>query len=129
LRILVVDDDLLARMLASVTLELDGYRVEVAENGQEAVEAVRRGDFALILMDIDMPVMTGVEATQAIRTMPGPQREVWIIAVTGSDIGRSKADCQALGFDEVIAKPYHPDALLSAAIWVDAHRPLHSEGA
>jgi CheY-like chemotaxis protein len=124
-----VDDNLLNQQMALVTVALEGHKVEVADNGREAVEAVARGEFDLILMDIDMPVMDGLEATQAIRAMAGPQRDVWIVAVTGCEIGRSRSVCEALSFDDVIAKPYPPEALVRALMWIDETRPRHGTGA
>ena len=127
LRVLVVEDNLVNQLLAAASLSLGGYEVEVASNGREAVDAVENGAFDLILMDIEMPIMNGIEATRAIRSMPGPQRDVWIIAVTSSDLGRSKMRCRALAFDDAVLKPYNPDMLLEAVVWVDENRPRHNQ--
>ena len=116
------------QVLAAASLALGGYEVEVADNGREAVKAAMRTDFDLILMDIEMPVMNGLEATRAIRALPGGRRDVWIIAVTSCDVAHSKARSRALAFDDAIPKPYNPDTLLRAVVWVDENRPRHAGG-
>ncbi len=112
LRILLVDDNKLNQQLAAAVLDLDGYQVDVADDGSQAVEAVRKATYDLILMDIQMPVMDGVQAAREIRALPSPKCDVWIIAVTGSGIANSVCDCRAIGMDDYIAKPYNPEVLL-----------------
>jgi len=111
LRILVADDSLMQQALAVRLLEAQGHDVTVANNGRDAVAAACSGDFGLILMDVEMPEMDGLEATRAIREQ---EREtgshIPIIAVTSiSDRKR----CFAAGMDSYVAKPMQPKMLLT----------------
>ncbi len=91
-----------------------GCTSECAEDGVEALEAARRARFDLILMDIKMPRMDGMEATRAIRELPGPAGQVPIIALTANaDPDDAKAYI-ACGMASVVEKPIKPERLLEA---------------
>lgn len=112
-RILVADDSLMQREIAVRILRGEGYSVSVAANGKEAVDAVRNGDFDLVLMDVEMPEMDGLEAARLIRAAdPGTSSAVPIIAVTST---LSRQRCLSAGMDEFVLKPLSPAALLGAA--------------
>ena len=99
-------------MLASLTLEKAGYTVVVAVNGREAIDAVEREHFDLILMDVQMPEFDGLEATAHIRsTEVGTGRHVPIIALTAHAMPEDRARCLAIGMDEYLVKPFHPKDL------------------
>ncbi len=114
-RILVVEDNPVNRMVACATLEKAGYRVEVATNGLEAVIAVRDDEFQLVLMDIQMPEMDGLEATRAIREMEQERggRRLPIVALTAHALAEERERCLASGMDDFLAKPFRAEELLT----------------
>ena len=81
LRVLLAEDNKINQQYAMVVLGKGGHQVTIAENGHQAVEAVRNADFDLVLMDIQMPELDGVEATRRIRKLPAPKNAVPIFAM------------------------------------------------
>jgi len=114
LNVLIVDDNATNRFVAGKVLELFGCSAEAVESGREAIERVQTGAFDLILMDIKMPVMDGVQATRLIRALPGPVAAIPILALTANADPRDEAEYLAAGMDGVAQKPIQPDALLNA---------------
>jgi CheY-like chemotaxis protein len=112
--VLVVDDNATNRMVAQSLVEMFDCTSEAAEDGEEAVEAVRSGRFDLILMDIKMPRMDGVAATRAIRALPGRIGETPIIALTANADPDDAAGYLAAGMNGVVEKPMKPEQLLMA---------------
>ncbi len=113
LRILLAEDNPINQMVALRLLESLGYRADVVENGLEAVEAVQRRTYDVVLMDIMMPVMDGLEATRRIRQAPlatSPR----IIAVTANALASDRQRCLEAGMDEHIPKPLRMDVLARA---------------
>ena len=107
LRILVVDDIYTNRYLLSELIRLTGNEPVLAENGEEAIEIIRNEEIHMIFMDIEMPVMNGVETTQFIRNeLPPPQNVIPIIALTAHNPELFFEDFSDVGFDELITKPY-----------------------
>jgi len=123
LHVLVVDDNATNRFVAGKVLELFGCTSETAENGREALERVQTARFDLVLMDVKMPVMDGVQATRAIRALPGPVAALPILALTANADPRDEADYLAAGMDGVAQKPIQPDVLLNAIRRVLAATP------
>ena len=82
LRILLAEDNKINQQYAAVVLNKAGHHVKIAENGHQAVDAVRRGDFDVVLMDIQMPELDGIEATRQIRGLPAPKNAMPIFAMT-----------------------------------------------
>ena len=111
-RVLLAEDIALNQEIAVAFLASAGHHVEVAANGAEAIEAVRRRAFDLVLMDIQMPVMDGVEAIEAIRRLPGAERDVTVIAMTANVFADELARFAAAGFDGHIGKPFGRDELI-----------------
>lgn len=111
MRVLVVEDDLVNQKLATTMLEKIGYNVEVANNGQEAVELYAKQPFNFILMDMMMPVMDGLQATRAIRRFRGDKGKVPIIAVTANAYESDKDECYKAGMDGYVSKPYNKKRL------------------
>jgi CheY-like chemotaxis protein len=112
--VLVVDDNTTNRMVAEALCEMFDCTSEAVEDGLEAVEAARTGRFDLILMDIRMPRMDGVEATAAIRALPGAAGAVPIIALTANADPDDAKNYLACGMNAVVEKPIKPERLLAA---------------
>ncbi|MEG3085461.1 PAS domain S-box protein [Sphingomonas sp. PB2P12] len=111
--ILVVDDVDLNRELMVAMLSKYGCKVDLAENGVEALAAMNRHSFDMVLMDCQMPIMDGFAATRAIRAVNGPTATTPIIALTASAQPEHLARCREAGMDEHLTKPLDPGALES----------------
>ena len=105
LRILVVEDNIINQQVTLGMLGSLGCRADLAADGAVAVAMVSKGDYNLVLMDYQMPVMDGLAATKAIRVLPGPQRTVVIIALTASAMIGDREQCLAAGMDDYLDKP------------------------
>jgi len=109
LYVLLVEDNDINRIYAKNTAQKWGCRVDIAENGLIAVEKVRRNNYDIILMDIQMPVMDGFEATKSIRNkFEGPKANVPIIALTANAIKGDNEKCIEAGMNDYISKPFAP---------------------
>jgi CheY-like chemotaxis protein len=109
-RVLVVEDDADGRLLMQRTLTLLGYEPLLAEDGQEGVATARRERPAVILMDLQLPILDGFEATKAIRAEPGFER-VPIVAVSALDPKNIGAQLAEAGFDGFLRKPISLEVL------------------
>jgi PAS domain S-box-containing protein len=114
LDILVAEDNDVIRTLISKLLARRGYQADLVCNGRQAVEAVRRKSYHLVLMDMQMPEMDGISAAEAIRNIGGPQREVPIVALTANALAGQRESCLAAGMNDFLTKPIQPDALYEA---------------
>ena len=113
LRILVVEDNAVNQRVAMRLLERFGYRPDVAANGAEAVEAVLRQPYDLVFMDVQMPVMDGLEATRQIRRLHPDGTGPRIVAMTADAMSDDRERCLDAGMDDFIAKPVRAEALLA----------------
>ncbi|WP_206199407.1 response regulator [Parasulfuritortus cantonensis] len=111
---LLVEDNALNQELATDLLGDVGLQPELAANGAEAVAAVQRKRYDLILMDVQMPVIDGLEATRRVRLLPGYE-ETPILATTASAFEEDRKRCLEAGMDDFVAKPIDP-ALLRGAL-------------
>jgi CheY-like chemotaxis protein/HPt (histidine-containing phosphotransfer) domain-containing protein len=111
-RILLVDDTEANREIASRMLGRAGFRVDAVASGEAALESVRSGSYDLVLMDIQMPGMTGFEATSAIRALEGPPSRVPVVAMTANAADELGQDLEEAGFDAFIGKPIVKKAML-----------------
>jgi len=105
LQILVAEDNRVNQMLVKEILRAAGHTAELVENGVEAIEAVQRGSYDLVLMDVQMPELDGISATKQIRALPGPMGQVPIIAVTAHAMVGDRETYIAAGMDEYVSKP------------------------
>jgi signal transduction histidine kinase/DNA-binding response OmpR family regulator len=110
-RILLVEDLAINRQLALAMLAASDHEVDVAEDGQQALEAVRRGPYDLVLMDIQMPRMDGISATRAIRALPPPAGAVPIVAMTANVLPQQVAEFRKAGMNGHVPKPVTQKAL------------------
>ena len=114
LRILIAEDQAVNQVLIKMLLNKLGYQPELASNGKEALQLVEQKSFNVILMDVQMPEMDGMEATRSIRLLPRPQPI--IIAVTANAMKEDRASCLDMGMDDYISKPIKPELLKEALI-------------
>jgi signal transduction histidine kinase/DNA-binding response OmpR family regulator len=110
LRVLLADDNAVNQLVARTMLTKLGHRVDTVGDGREAVEAARSGTYDVILMDIQMPHLDGLEATRRIRAQGRPDRPV-IVAMTASVLAEDKAACFAAGMDTFLSKPVRIEEL------------------
>lgn len=122
LHILVVDDNQINILAASVILEQAGYTVTTAVHGREAVDKIRAGRFDVVLMDVHMPVMDGVEATMEIRKgAAGDTRDIPVIGVTASVMQDEIKYFLDAGMDAVVEKPIDPETLIQTISALQHH--------
>jgi CheY-like chemotaxis protein/HPt (histidine-containing phosphotransfer) domain-containing protein len=111
-RLLVVDDQAVNRDVATRLLKRAGFHVSAVAGGHEAIDALRIEAYDLVLMDIHMPGMSGVEATAAIRALPGELSEIPVVALTADAVGDLGDDFEKAGFSAFAGKPIDPKALV-----------------
>lgn len=115
-RILLVEDNDINRMIALEMLEETGVNVDVSVNGVEAIEQVQLQQYELILMDVQMPIMDGYEATRRIRALGGEFNSIPIIAMTAHALEGDSSKSLEAGMDYHISKPFEPDDLIAIII-------------
>lgn len=111
-RILVVEDNAVNRMLVTAILRRAGYGVDTASNGLDGLMAAAGNDYDLILMDIQMPEMDGIETARRIRALPGSRARVPLVALTTNAACADREACLAVGMDDRIGKPFDTAMLL-----------------
>jgi CheY-like chemotaxis protein/HPt (histidine-containing phosphotransfer) domain-containing protein len=115
LKILLAEDNAVNRKLAKTLLEKNGHSVVIAENGQEAVDITKRETIDLVLMDVQMPLLDGLEATRAIRASEAnSEKHLHIIALTAHAMKGDREKCFAAGADDYLTKPIRTRDLLAA---------------
>ena len=120
-KILLVEDNFFNQQVAAETLRSAGVAVTIANNGQEAVEAVKSHHYDLVLMDIQMPVMDGYEATNCIRTLLR-KYDLPIIAMTAHALQGVKEECLSVGMNDYVSKPIEPETVFDTlARWIKPH--------
>ena len=113
-RLLVVEDNASNQRLAELTLGKTGCQFEIVDNGKAAIEAVLSGGYDAILMDCQMPIMDGFEATEIIRRRESHHN--YIIALTANAISGDREKCLAAGMDDYLSKPIKPKELVAKLV-------------
>jgi CheY-like chemotaxis protein len=111
-RILIAEDEPINQAVARELLESVGLVVDIASDGVEAVAMFKQSDYRLVLLDLRMPNMNGIEAARAIRAIPGGET-IPLLALTANAFSDDKAQCLAAGIDEHIGKPVKPEVLFT----------------
>jgi CheY-like chemotaxis protein len=113
INILLVEDNLINQKITLLTLRPLVNNIDTAANGKEAMDKLGSGDYDLILMDIQMPVMNGIIAAEKIRELEaGTGTHIPIIAITANAMIGDREKCLSAGIDEYISKPFQPAALI-----------------
>jgi signal transduction histidine kinase/CheY-like chemotaxis protein/HPt (histidine-containing phosphotransfer) domain-containing protein len=113
MRILLAEDNKINQIFAVAFLKKAGHEVVVVENGHQAVDAVRRSDYDLVLMDIQMPELDGIAATKEIRALAPPKCTIAIIAMTANAMAGAKETYLEAGMDDYVPKPVQAELLLT----------------
>ncbi len=121
-RILLVEDEPINCEIAQIQLQAVGLEVDVAENGRVAVAKAESGSYAAILMDMQMPVLDGLDATRQIRQLPGYEG-IPILAMTANAFAENRQQCLQSGMDDFISKPVTPEVLYESLLrWLEKER-------
>ena len=121
-RLLLAEDNFVNREVAQELLHGAGLEVDVAEDGREALEKLQRQHYDLVLMDVQMPVMDGLEATRALRARP-EFAALPVLAMTANAFDEDRAACLAAGMDDFVAKPVDPEGMYATLLkWLPGGR-------
>jgi CheY-like chemotaxis protein len=130
LNVLLAEDNAVNARLVMATLLKHGHNVQMVENGRQAVDAALKGEFDVVLMDVQMPEMDGMEATAAIRsTEAGSDRHLPIVALTAHAMTGDKEACLKAGMDYYLSKPIHVKELLALLEGISSGRARPNAGA
>ena len=121
-RLLVVDDNKVNRLLLARNLELMGHKVTTVENGRVALQTLKREPYDLMLLDIEMPEMDGLDAARQICTRWGAHERPRIVAMTANAMQGDRDMCLAAGMDDYLTKPIRVERLVEALSQVNPRR-------
>jgi len=125
LRVLLAEDNAVNQKLALRLLQRMGLEASVVEDGRAAIAAVESGDFDVVLMDVQMPEVDGLEATRQIRSR-WPDRRIRIVGLTANAMAGDREACLAAGMNDYVSKPIRPEELQAA---LERARPVAAGGA
>lgn len=129
MRILLAEDNPVNQKLAVALLSKAGYPVDVVETGAQALDALQKGHYSLVLMDVQMPEMDGLEATERIRAREAEGEHTPIIAMTAHAMKGDRERCLAAGMDDYVSKPLRPKELFEViAKWTGTGEDTANEG-
>ena len=113
-KVLIAEDSSVIQNLAKKILEFQNFEIHSVKNGQQVLEALEKEDFDILLLDINMPVMDGMECAKAVRALKDKKiAALPMIAITGNARNYSMEDFKEAGFDDMLAKPLNFDALVA----------------
>ncbi|WP_345711040.1 response regulator, partial [Kineococcus glutinatus] len=128
LRVLLAEDNLVNQKVAQLMLSKLGHRTDTVGNGREAVAAVHRNDYDVVLMDVHMPEMDGMEATRLIRSEIPRERQPRIVAVTASVLMEDRQACTSAGMDDYLSKPVRARDLEAMLTSIAAEPAVATDG-
>ncbi|CAM3454175.1 response regulator [Aquirufa ecclesiirivi] len=112
-KVLIAEDSSVIQNLARKILEFQNFEIHAVKNGQQVLDELAKADFDIILLDINMPVMDGMECARAVRALGDSKSNIPMIAITGNARNYSMEDFKEAGFNDFLAKPLNFDALVS----------------
>ncbi|MES2517834.1 MAG: response regulator [Bacteroidota bacterium] len=113
-KVLIAEDSSVIQNLAKKILEFQNFEIHSVKNGQQVLDALEKEDFDILLLDINMPVMDGMECAKAVRNLKDEKKaKLPMIAITGNARNYSMEDFKEAGFDDMLAKPLNFDALVA----------------
>jgi CheY-like chemotaxis protein len=114
-KVLIAEDSSVIQNLARKILEFQNFEIHAVKNGQQVLDELAKADFDVLLLDINMPVMDGMDCAKAVRALADTKKsKIPMIAITGNARNYSMEDFKAVGFDDFLAKPLNFDALVSS---------------
>ena len=112
-KVLIAEDSSVIQNLAKKILEFQNMNITAVKNGEQVIEILEREDFDILLLDINMPVMDGMECAKAVRSLANPTKaNVPMVAITGNARNYTMDDFKAAGFNDMLIKPLNFDALV-----------------
>lgn len=113
-KVLIAEDSSVIQNLTKKILSIQNYEISSVKNGQQVLNALEAGSFDIILMDINMPVMDGIECTEKIRSLEDPiKSKIPIVAITGNARNLSLEEYREIGINEFLQKPLNFDQLVT----------------
>lgn len=127
-RILMAEDNMINQRVGKLILQRAGFNIDLASDGVETLEAHKKQPYDLILMDCQMPIMDGFEASREIRLLALPQPA--IVAVTANALVGERERCLKAGMDDYLSKPFQAEQLVAVVMkWIDLRRVAKSQSA
>jgi CheY-like chemotaxis protein len=113
-KVLIAEDSSVIQNLTKKILSIQNYEISSVKNGQQVLDALKTKPFDIILMDINMPVMDGIECTEKIRSLDDPEKsQIPIVAITGNARNLSLEEYREIGINELLQKPLNFDELVN----------------
>lgn len=110
--VLIAEDSSVIQNLAKKILEFQNFEITAVKNGEQVIQLLQKESFDVILLDINMPVMDGMECVKSIRKMEGGKSKVPVVAITGNARNYTEEEFKEAGFDDVLMKPLNFDKLV-----------------